>query len=221
MAKDKKKHQKALQRKAAKRKKKKASLARPTPAGDRAMLRRAGNWPIYEILLTDNWDEEGSLVQALVARQSESGQLVAAVFLVDLECLGVKNVHARSLPSHTEYQELRNGVTSSQPMAVTDDLNLVAKIIEEGIAYASQFGFKPHPDYHKAKPILGDANPEVCPVQVPLGGPDGKPLFVAGPYDNVDRIVARLTKAVGPDGFGYVAPLEPDTELLLDDEAWE
>ena len=68
---------------------------------------------------------------------------------------------------------------------------------------------------------MGEANPKACSVPVPLGGPEGKPFFIAGPYDNTDRIIARLTKAVGPDGFHFLAPLGPDTDLLLDDEDWE
>ena len=218
MARDAKKRQKALQRKAAKRKQKKVQLKRIVQVGARALLRQAGHWPIHEILITEDWDAEGNLVQILVARQSEQGQIVVGVFLVDLACLGVKNAYARPISSYQEYQELRQGMTENQSMLPTHDLNLVAKIIEEGIAYAHQFGFKPNPDYHKAKLVLGDANPDACSTQIPLGGSEGKPMFISGPYDNVDRIIAKLTKAVGPDGFHYLVGLDPEAELFLDEE---
>jgi hypothetical protein len=88
------------------------------------------------------------------------------------------------------------------------DLNLVAKIIRESIAYARRLGFNPDPDYRDAMVLLGDVDPDACDVSIPLGSKDGKPLFIAGPYDDVDRITVKLEKAVGPDGFYYLVPLE-------------
>ena len=108
-----------------------------------------------------------------------------------------------------------------QSPAQSVDLHLAAKIVREGIAYAAQFGFKPHPDYHQASVVLGDADPEACHVPIPLGGPEGKPLFVAGPRDDVAAIMKRLTGAVGADGFEYVValPLGADDELVGEDRS--
>jgi hypothetical protein len=55
-----------------------------------------------------------------------------------------------------------------------------------------------------------------APVSIPLGGPEGKPFFVAGPYDDITIIISKLTRAVGPDGFHYVVPIDPETEFLED-----
>jgi len=98
------------------------------------------------------------------------------------------------------------------------DLNLVAKIIREAIAYAKDLGFKPDPDYRDAMLVLGDADPGACDVPVPLGGQDGKPFFIAGPYDNVDRIIAKLTRKLGPDGFYFLVPIGGEEEVFLLDE---
>ena len=50
-----------------------------------------------------------------------------------------------------------------------------------------------------------------------LGGSDGKPFFQAGPYDDVDRILAKLMKAVGPDGFTYLLPIDdPEFDDLVE-----
>jgi hypothetical protein len=98
------------------------------------------------------------------------------------------------------------------------DLNLVAKIIREAIAYAQDLGFKPDPDYRDAMLVLGDADPDACDVPIPLGSRDGKPLFIAGPYDNVDRIKARLTRKLGPDGFNFLFPVGGDKGIFLPDE---
>lgn len=98
------------------------------------------------------------------------------------------------------------------------DINLVAKIVREAIAYAQDLGFKPDPDYRDAVLMLGDADPDACDVPIPLGGKDGKPLFIASPYDNVDRVMAKLTRKLGPGGFLFLVPMSGDEEVFLPDE---
>jgi hypothetical protein len=167
-------------------------------------------------LLAKEWQEEGAIVQILVARRSPQGQIAAGAFLVDLGCLGVKSAFGSLFETMREYKELRQGFTSQQKM-VKADVNLAAKIIREGIAYAMELGFRPDPDYRDAMPVLGDADPDTCDVPIPLGK-DGKPFFFAGPYDNAERIIAKLTRKLGPDGFHFVAPLIGDEEFFLLDE---
>ncbi len=214
MARDSKKRQKALQRKAAKRKQRKAKIRQINPFSGRRLIRQAGSWPLHEILLTEDWDAEGNIVQAVVSRRSEQRQIVAGVFLIDLGCLGVKNAYARPMIS-AEYKEIIANIKQNQAM-MSADLNLVAKIIREGITYARQWGFEPHRDYFQAKPVLGDANPDACHIDIPLGGSEGKPFFISGPYDNVEKILAKLHKNAGPDGYHYLAHMgSPD---MFDDD---
>jgi len=206
-----KRRQKARERKAAKRKQKRASSQPRLPKG-RALLRAAGGWPLHECLLTKTWQEPGEIIQILVARRSPTGQIAIGTFLVDLGCLGVKNAFATLFDSQREYRrELRADMMARQAM-VKADLNLAAKIIREAIAYAGELGFKPHRDYRDAILMLGDADPEACDVPIPLGK-DGKPFFVAGPYDNVSRITAKLERKLGPDGFHFLVPLSGDEEF--------
>jgi hypothetical protein len=211
-----KRRQKARQRKAAKRKQKRAS-SKPRLTGGHALLRAAGHWSLHECLLTKEWQEEGAITQILVARRSPSGQIAVGVFLVDLGCLGVKSAFGRPLHTMQEYRELRDGMKANQDM-IKADINLVAKIIREAIAYAEELGFKPDPDYRDAMLVLGDADPKACEVPIPLGGKDGRPFFVAGPYDNVDRIMSKLTRKLGPDGFTFIVPMGGDEEIFLFDE---
>jgi hypothetical protein len=172
-------------------------------------LRSAGGWKIYEVLLTKDWQQPNELVQAIVARRSPSGVIATGVFLIDLGCLGVKQATAGVFGSVPEYEErLRERIIERQPMAEAD-LNLVAKILREGVAYARSLGFEPDPDYRDAVLILGAADPSKCDVPVHLGGPDGKPFLVAGPYDDARAIIAKLASKCGPDGFHYLAPIDP------------
>ncbi|MBI2942399.1 MAG: hypothetical protein HYY04_18375, partial [Chloroflexi bacterium] len=199
MPQDPRRRQKSVERKSIKRKQKQLAVRRqvaPQPTSARATIRLAAHWPLYECLITRDWSREGGLVQIVVARRSPAGEIAAGVFLVDLGCLGVKNAFARLFDTRTEYEALRQHVMDTQPL-VSADLNLAAKVIRESIAYARQLGFEPHRDYHDAAVLLAGADPDACDARIPLGK-DGKPFYVSGPHDNVERIVAKLNRTVGP-----------------------
>lgn len=209
-----KQQQKARQRKLEKRAKKRHQRSGPAPrtALSRILPRDAGEWPLEECLISKEWRKPGEIIQILISRRGPLGQIGVGMFLVDLGCLGIKNAFGYQVDT-AEYARLRKEVQDQQKM-VSANLNLAAKIVQEGIAYAQRLGFKPHRDYHQALPILGDADPDTCKEEIPLGM-DGKPLYIAGPYDNVKQVMNKLTKAVGPNGFTFLVPIE-DLEDLAD-----
>lgn len=207
----------AKRRQKARQRKKKRVVSRRRALSPRGLLRASGSWPLHECLLAEEWQEQGAITQILVARRSRSGQIAIGTFLVDLGCLGVKSAFGRLFDTRREHEELRNDMMSRQDM-IKADVNLVAKIVREAIAYADELGFKPDPDYRDAMLVLGDADPDACDVPIPLGSRDGKPFFVAGPYDNVDRIIAKLTRKLGTDGFHFLFPVSGDEEIFLLDE---
>lgn len=221
MPRDEKKRQQSLQRKTAKRKQKRQALKQTRPAGGRGLIRQAAAWPVYESLVSSNWRDEGELVQVLVARRSPSGQIAAGMFLVDLGCLGVKDAFARLFSSYSEYQqELRDRLFDLQPMREAG-IDLAARIIREGVSYAGSLGFEPHRDYREAAILLEGADPDAVNVRVPLGK-DGKPFYVAGPHDNVKKIMAQLTRSVGPGNFQFLAPIGGPAGLAAElDELYE
>jgi hypothetical protein len=197
--------QKAHEQKLAKREQKHEN-DQPVRYSAPGWVLKAQDWPLAEVLLSQNWNEQGRLITILVARRSPQGQIASADFLVDLACLGAKSTTIHLFKTQREYEQTRRRkLLETQPMAPADP-NLVAKILDTSVAYAKQWGFDPDPApvYYQARLLLSDARPEACSVPVPTGGPEGKPYFVAGPYDDVPRIMAKLTRAAGPDGFHYL-----------------
>ena len=79
-------------------------------------------------------------------------------------------------------------------------------------------GFSPNRDIRDAQLVLGDADPDACDEEIPLGS-DGKPLFVPGPHDNVDRIMDKLTRKLGPNGFHYMVGIGGPDEVILDEDS--
>lgn len=216
MALDLRKRQKALERKAARAKKKALSrqkqVSQSARSWERGVVREAASWPVHEVLLSEGWRDTRELAQALVARRSAHGEVVTGTFLIDLGCLGVKSAFPSRFDSVREYEgELRAGVLARMPM-MPADLNLVAKVLREAVEYAKNLGFDPVPDYATTRLILGDADPSASDETVPLGY-EGKPFFAAGPYDDPKRVMAVLARKVGPDGYHFMLPLDPDSVL--------
>jgi hypothetical protein len=218
MPKDERHRQKAVARKAARRKEKKQVSVRQDVPAHRTGLRAAADWPLHECVVSRTWKEPGELVQILVAR-SAGNEIAAAGFLVDLGCLGVKDALSHVL-TRREYEGFRQSFTGLQPM-MRADLNLAAKILQESIAYAKRLGFSPHPDYHAAATLLAGADPAACRTPVPQGI-EGKPFFVPGPYDNVPKITRQLERAVGSGNFHFVfeidAPIDAIASLSEEEE---
>jgi hypothetical protein len=186
--------------------KKQAELAN-RPVGPMAV---AGRWPLYEVLLAPTWRDTTKLASVWVARCApESTKFAVAYMLVDLGCLGVKSAIVRRFSSLDGYAEFREQAMVTQEMKPAD-LDLVAKILYTAVDYAASLGFQPDYVFNQAEHLLSGAQPELCPTPVPVGGPEGKPLYVNGPYDDVDRIIATLRRTVGDGNFDYLIQLAPD-----------
>jgi hypothetical protein len=174
------------------------------------VLRAAHRLSVLEVLISRDWEEEGEIAHVLVARRTLGGGVVAGVSLVDLACLGMKSAFSTLLPDETAYREgLRLHVASLQPLVETD-LAHAAKVVHAGIDYARNLGFLLDPDFWKARSVLDGADPDACDLHVPLGGTDGKPLYVAGPHDDAWAVIENLDEKLGPDGFHFIAPLFPE-----------
>jgi len=209
MAKKKRKQGQSGARKAAKRQRRSAgsSIAR-LPTSRSAWLKKAGAWPVHEAAVSSNWTDESQLAVVVVARRSAGGSIAAGLFLMDLCCLGAKNAFAEVFSSESEYERrFRSRFFTDQPMTPIN-IDLAAKIVRTGVRYARELGFQPNPGYKSARLLLEGSEQERCGEDVPVGGPEGKPLYVAGPDDDVRRIMTHLRAKLGSDGFHFIAPPE-------------
>ena len=179
-------------------------------------LSKTTDWPLDEVLITEAWRDTSQLTQILIVRQGPQHMYALGFILVDLACLGVKNAFAR-VTDIEAYRQLHRELTSLQNMVPTDP-NLVMKIIQTAVDYAGNLGFRPNKDLPEALIVLGEADPSASQEEIPVGGPEGKPFFVAGPNDDVQRVIARLTEAVGAGNFNYLVPVAPVPDFFDLDE---
>jgi hypothetical protein len=181
----------------------------------------AAGWPVLEVLVSRDWDRDETIATVLIARQSpKTGRVGVGSFLVDLRCLGIKQAQVHLIKDAREYAEgFRAHIMEHQPM-MSADFNLAVKIVLTGLAYAEQLGFRPDPVYAQAQHVLVGAAPDASPVDVRTGGPEGKPFFINGPYDDTQKIIDHLTRTLGPDNFHYLirgSAHDPGMSDLADD----
>ena len=117
--------------------------------------------------------------------------------------VGVKSAQFKRFSTQADYNEFRAKAMSAQPM-IPADFDLAAKILYTAVDYAAELGFKPDFVFNQAEILLDGAHPEQCAIPVPVGGPEGKPFFVNGPYDDVDRVIATLRRTVGDGNCNYM-----------------
>jgi hypothetical protein len=208
MPRDERKRQEQLARRTAKRKKhlqalKTSTTATPGLVTDVMQVRRAAGSPVHECLVPDNLFELG-MGNVVFSRKTQGGRILAAVFLLDVFCLGVKDALTRSV-SEGEYRSLVQHITRDAPLESMPP-SCLRKLVEETEAYARDLGFSPHPDYRVAREIFGDVDKSACPMSFQLGK-DGKPFYISGPRDTPERsraIIDILLERCGPEGFDYL-----------------
>jgi hypothetical protein len=210
MPRDPRKQQKAVMKK---RSKQKAALQRKSQRQDftsfslQTVLRRARAFPFFECRISATWQKDDlGLIEILVARQQPDGNICFGVYLVDKFCLGLKNTFANAGFSRARYEnEIRNRIFH-EPESEECPVELAHQMIYASIEYAAQFGFQPERDFALSQYLLAPRGELEEPYQLTFGR-EGKPFFVAGPRDNVARILKQLEKTAGPGNYDYLVAL--------------
>jgi len=206
---DEKKRQQRLMKKKKKekqRKQKQSAHSQTSSPDPRRLIRRARQFPVYECIINSNWRDRG-LAHIILSRKQPDNNVLFGCYLVDLYCLGLKNTFCNAGFSEIKYQrefkaryfEAEDGIECSIPLAHS--------IIYGAIEYAAQFGFKPNRDYGLSKYVLEDEQDLTDLPEVEFGK-DGKPLYIAGPDDNAEKIISQLEKTAGKDNFHFIYELD-------------
>jgi len=146
-------------------------------------------------------DGTRGLVTVALAREAKYGKAVCASFLVDVFCLGVKNVLGPRTALPHEAKDFVRGIFSRYPHPpAAAPIALAQNLVLGAVEYARKLGFEPHRDFERARPILGEwVGPSLLEF-----GEDGKPMFVNGPDDDVGRVLATLRRTVGQGNFHFM-----------------
>ncbi|MFN0053539.1 MAG: hypothetical protein ACKV0T_15275 [Planctomycetales bacterium] len=210
---DPRRRQKKLERKAAKRKEQLRAFSQRNPTDVRERFQRSCSGPLVHSSASSSVLSEG-IGNVLLSRECGVGQVAFAVFLVDMYCLGVKNVIYGIRP-HSQVDDMSERLATGHKLLRVKP-ECARKLVEGAIEYAHNLGLPPHEDYSVAKAILGSIDGALCPETFEYGK-DGKPLFIAGPNDGPERcrqIMAALKSRQGPDGYHYLVPVLEDNPII-------
>ncbi len=148
---------------------------------------------------------EKGLGYVVISRFKSEGRVESGVFLLDIWCQGVKDAFFVQLHDY-EYQErlMERIFRSEAPEAMSPAC--ARKLVQDAVAYAEKLGLAPHPDFRKAARVWGGISAEEC-AETFTFGKDGKPFFVQGPNDHVERIefvMQQLTMHCGEGNFHFL-----------------
>ncbi len=184
-------------------------------AGQIHRIQDADRYPVEACYLDTDWKERG-LGRIVVIRSQENGRAMVGVFLVDVFCLGVKDAFCNEGLTRRQIEDelLPRYYQNDKPTRI--GINYAKEIIYGAVDYARSLGFEPHPDFELSRHVLGTE--EFSRTRsLQFGGPQGKPLFIAGPDDDVPAVLRKLRERLGEDGFDFITPAD-DSEAVEEDE---
>jgi len=141
----------------------------------------------------------------LLGRTMPDGQIMLAVWMVDMGCLGVKDAYCRILSKSTFTQAVEK-LSGSEGLVKTNPATILA-LLTSANEYCSRLGFTPHADGLKLLNFLGDVDVSESREVFQFAGDVGKPEYISGPFDTpefIESVASTLTESCGPDGFTYV-----------------
>ncbi|GAC1474625.1 MAG: hypothetical protein PVSMB5_27830 [Ktedonobacteraceae bacterium] len=173
-----------------------------------AIVRRARTFPMFACFISSNWQKsEMDLIQVVIARTQPDGALCVGSYLIDKLCLGAKNTLAKADVSRSSFETNILGSMFRAGLPEECPPELAHQMIYGSIEYAARFGFEPQKDFEISQYLLAPRGELAEPYKLTFGK-KGRPVFIAGPYDDVDAIVAQLERTAGPGKFDYVAPMD-------------
>jgi hypothetical protein len=151
-------------------------------------------------LLRNETSEAGGLGLVMVTRSKGYNRFVAATYLIDYWCLGLKDTIPPRNCNDSQYKNLIEN--SYSPFLGYEEISLeqAQALVWGAIAYAKKLGFEPHRDFEQSKAHLGELTSEISLKF----GHNGKPCYVEGPYDNTTKIINTLRKSVGDGNFDFL-----------------
>jgi hypothetical protein len=139
--------------------------------------------------------------QVLVARQERASRVTVCSVLVDVWCLGAKDVIApRSMGvgSLETHRRTTYSAFDEPPLAI--GLAQAQAIVYGAVAYARELGFEPADGFAEASALLGEPDRELPALGF---GKDGLPLYINGPRDDARRVIDTLERTRGAGNYHY------------------
>ncbi len=196
---------KANRRKATVAQKRKAELHAGSLAA-RAVA--AAAMPIRACLINEGWQDRG-MASIFLVRGASAHQVTVGMFLLDIYCLGIKDVGFRSLDAD-EFREFM-AITESTLHPMELEPSYARKLIRDLAAWARSLGFAPHRDFAAVERLFGTVRADDC-AEVFQFGDEGKPVYVPSPYETPAQIERRLERIAQIEGAKVASPFDDEDD---------
>ncbi|MBR0753259.1 hypothetical protein JQ604_13800 [Bradyrhizobium jicamae] len=156
-----------------------------------ARIARFAQTPVQACYMAEGLFETG-IGTLILARGNSSYSIGLGSFLIDVFCLGVKDVMLKEVDGDwlDYYVETCN---ASAPL-IEIEPSYARKLLRDAAVWAQSIGFSPHPDFATVERIFGDVNPDDSDAVFQFGS-DGKPTYISGPNETPTQI-RRLTETL-------------------------
>lgn len=168
-------------------------------------VEEARQYPILGCWTIEDWQGSG-IAPVIIARKHGDEKVLYANYLVDLYCLGIKDVVVAVNVPQKRFARSLEKMCLGDPYAISVDL--AHEIVYGALEYGRKYGFEPHPDFTRlhADQVLDppDEHPRAHNVEF---GQDGKPLYIPGPNENQyqsRKILQTLERTAGEGNFNFV-----------------
>lgn len=182
-----------------------------------ALLKMAARLPFGPCFVSAGWDDTTEQTPALVTvvatRRSPQGVLIPAIALVDRTCLGVKDGFVAQPITELELHGWLEPMRQMHGKMLPVEPRVIQSIVFHAIDFAHRLGFEPHKDF--PEPIFGP-RPETL-LDTPLAHVE-KAIYVAGPDDDTQAIVAQLHRVLGAGNYSVTVPTSAIKTTSVDDD---
>jgi hypothetical protein len=142
----------------------------------------------------------GTLV---LARGATPYRLEMSSFLLDVFCLGIKDVMFESIEGE-DFEMYMNASAAVSPLVAVDP-GYARKLLRDLAVWSQSIGFAPHRDFAAVERIFGDVNADASDAVFRFGC-DGRPLYIPGPAESaslVRRRIEHLRRVLGDGAFDF------------------
>jgi hypothetical protein len=178
--------------------------------GLESMLEHARDFPILGCWIMEDWKEMG-MTPVIVARLQNAEKVLFCNCMVDVYCLGVKDAFTRTDLSIKSFKKHLSTMCGETPLECTPEF--AHQLIYGAIEFAAKYGFQPHRDFTRQMADRVLDPPETYPRKKKIEfGKKGKPLYIAGPNDDKNKIrniIDTLTRTAGAGKFDYIIGFDP------------
>jgi hypothetical protein len=151
-------------------------------------VRRAAKAPIQNCLLTEPLWETGAGV-LLLTRGVTADHLDTAVFLIDKDCLGIKDVIFGTFDAEKLEAFINESFVGQTFIPV--DPSYARKLLRDLAAWARSHGIVQPRDFVAVEQLFGDISAGECNAVFEFGR-DGKPAYIQGLIDTPTQVQQAL-----------------------------